>query len=92
MARKGNVTIKCREIDAMVCNRFFFSHDISKFTNLKFIQLTSAGFDRVPVETIKERGIELYNARGVYSTRWLMGHISCIEHYKQGWFFKKRTG
>ena len=87
---KEMLPLSADEIDAMVCNRFFLSHDISKFTNLKFIQLTSAGFDRVPVETIKERGIELYNARGVYSTpmaAWVIFRV--LEHYKQGWFFKK---
>ena len=54
------------------------------------IQLTSAGFDRVPVEKIKECGIELYNARGVYSTpmaEWAVFRV--LEHYKQGWFFCK---
>ncbi len=34
------------------------SHDIDEFSRLKFIQLTSAGFDRMPVEKIKARGIE----------------------------------
>lgn len=87
---KDELPLKSSEIDATVCNGLFLSHDISEFTNLKFIQLTSAGFDRVPVETIKERCIELYNARDVYSTpmaEWAVFRV--LEHYKQGWFFKK---
>jgi phosphoglycerate dehydrogenase-like enzyme len=87
---KENLPLPAADIDATVCNGLFLSHDIAKFGNLKFIQLTSAGFDRVPVKTIKDRGIELYNARGVYSTpmaEWAVFRV--LEHYKQGWFFRK---
>ena len=55
------------ELDGVICNGLFLYHDIKKFTNLKFIQLTSAGFDRVPMEDINRRGIKIFNARGVYS-------------------------
>ena len=55
------------ELDGVICNGLFIYHDIKKFTNLKFIQLTSAGFDRVPMEDINRRGIKIFNARGVYS-------------------------
>lgn len=77
------------EVDATVCNGLFLSHPFEIFTNLKFIQLTSAGFDRVPVDKIKAQGCELWNARGVYSTpmaEWALFRV--LEHYKQGWFFK----
>lgn len=87
---KDMLPLCASDIDATVCNGLFLSHEISEFTNLKFIQLTSAGFDRVPVDTIKERNIELYNARGVYSipmAEWAVFRV--LEHYKQGWFFKK---
>lgn len=53
--------------DAVICNGLFLYHDISKFGKLKFIQLTSAGLDRVPLEEIQKRNITLFNARGVYS-------------------------
>lgn len=55
------------DIEAVVCNGLFLYTSIEKFTNLKFIQLTSAGFDRVSLDYIKEHGIKIYNARGVYS-------------------------
>ena len=55
------------ELDGVICNGLFLYHDIKKFTNLKFIQLTSAGFDRVPMDDINRRGIKIFNARGVYS-------------------------
>lgn len=78
------------EVDATVCNGLFLSHPFEEFTRLKFVQLTSAGFDRVPVDEIKAQGCELWNARGVYSTpmaEWALFRV--LEHYKQGWFFKK---
>lgn len=87
---KDSLPIAPNDIDAIVCNGLFLYHDISDFTNLKFIQLTSAGFDRVPVETIKFRDIELHNARGVYSipmAEWAIFRV--LEHYKQGWFFRE---
>lgn len=54
-------------IEAIICNGFFLYHDIKKFTNLKMIQLTSVGYDRVPLDIIRNRGIKLFNANGVYS-------------------------
>ncbi len=53
--------------EGIICNGLFLSHPIEKFKNLKYIQLTSAGFDRVPLEYVKEKKIEIHNARGVYS-------------------------
>lgn len=84
-----NLPIAASEIDATVCNGLFLSHNIEDFTRLKFIQLTSAGFDRVPLDEINARGIDIHNARGVYSipmAEWALFRV--LEHYKQGWFFK----
>lgn len=86
---KEALPLAAAEVDATVCNGLFLSHNIVDFTNLKFIQLTSAGFDRVPVDYIKAKGIALHNARGVYSVpmaEWALYRV--LEHYKQGWFFK----
>lgn len=85
---KEDLPLAASEFDAIVCNGLFLSHDIDLFDRLKFIQLTSTGYDRVPVDRIKERGIKLFNARGVYSTpmaEWVLFRV--LEYYKQGWFF-----
>lgn len=72
------------EADAIICNGIFCYHDISEFKNLKFIQLTSAGLDRVPLDEIRERNIVLFNARGVYSVPMaefaLAGVLSVYKH------------
>lgn len=75
--------LPAEQVDAMVCNYLFTTNDFSEFKNLKLIQLTSAGLDRVPLEQIKDKGCKLFNARGVYSVpmaEWAVGRI--LEHYK----------
>lgn len=54
-------------VEGVVCNGLFLSHPIEKFNNLRYIQLTSAGFDRVPMEYVQRNHIEIRNARGVYN-------------------------
>ena len=74
--------------DAVVCNGLFLYNNIDEFTSLKVIQLTSAGFDRVPLEKIQERGIKIYNARGVYSIPMAEFAVSgVLQLYKQSAFF-----
>ena len=79
------------EIEAIVCNGFFLYHDIKKFKNLKCIQLTSAGLDRVPLEYIKENKLALYNAKGVYSipmAEWTI--LKILEIYKNSKYFYEK--
>ena len=54
-------------VEGVICNGLFLHHPIEKIENLKYIQLTSAGFDRVDMEYIEKKGIKIFNARGVYS-------------------------
>lgn len=75
-------------IHGVICNSFFLHNNIQQFVNLKFIQLTSVGFDRVPLEYIKEHGIKLFNAKGVYSipmAEWVI--LKILEIYKNSKHF-----
>lgn len=54
-------------VEGIIGNGIFLTHPIEKFKNLRYIQLTSAGFDRVPMDYVREHNIEINNARGVYS-------------------------
>ena len=54
-------------VEGIIGNGIFLSHPIEQFVNLKYIQLTSAGYDRVPMDYVKSHGITIHNARGVYS-------------------------
>ncbi len=69
------------DVEAVICNSLFRYTDISHFPSLKFINATSAGLDRLPLERIAERGIKLFNARGVYSVpmaEWALCSILSI--------------
>lgn len=80
--------IDCSEFDAVVCNNLFMSNPPEKFTSLKAVQLTSAGFDRAPVGYFASKGIALFNARGVYSTpmaEWVI--LKILEIYKRSHTF-----
>ena len=77
-------------VEGVVCNGLFLSHPIGKFTNLRYIQLTSAGFDRVDMDYVKAHGIEIHNARGVYSIPMAEFALSgVLQLYKQAAFFRE---
>ena len=77
-------------VDGVICNGLFLSHPIEKFINLKFIQLTSAGFDRVDMNYVKAHNIEIHNARGVYSIPMAEFAVcGVLQLYKQAAFFRE---
>lgn len=77
-------------VEGVICNGLFLSHPIEKFTNLKYIQLTSAGFDRVDMNYVKAHNIEIHNARGVYSIPMAEFAIcGVLQLYKQAVFFRE---
>ena len=78
------------DIEAVVCNGLFLYTPIEKFKSLNFIQLTSAGLDRVPLDYIKEHNIKIANARGVYSAPMAeFALCGVLQLYKQSRFFYK---
>lgn len=80
------VDVTC--IEGVVCNGLFLYNKIDDFKKLKYIQLTSAGYDRVPMDYINEHNIEIHNARGVYSIPMAEFAISgVLQLYKQFRFF-----
>lgn len=84
----GDLPIPAKDIDATVCNGLFQHHNIDGFEKLKFVQLTSAGLDRVPVDKMHNKGLVLFNARNVYSypmAEWVLMRV--LEHYKKARHF-----
>ena len=72
------------QVEGVICNGLFLYHAIEQFTKLRYIQLTSAGYDRVPMDYVREHGIEIHNARGVYSVPMAEFAVACVlEHYKK---------
>lgn len=77
-------------VEGVVCNGLFLSHPIENFPNLRYIQLTSAGFDRVDMDYVAAHGIEIYNARGVYSIPMAeFALCGVLQLYKQAAFFRE---
>lgn len=79
-------------IEGVICNGLFLYHPIDEFKNLRYIQLTSAGYDRVPIKEIERRGITIHNARGVYSIPMAeMALCGVLNLYKQmEYFYEKK--
>lgn len=79
-------------VEGVVCNGLFMHHPIEKFSRLKYIQLTSVGYDRAPIEYVKKHEIKINNAKGVYSipmAEWVVMSILAI--YKNTYdFFRKQ--
>jgi phosphoglycerate dehydrogenase-like enzyme len=73
--------------EAVVCNGLLLHNPIERFTNLRLIQLTSAGLDRVPLDYIRAHDIELHNAAGVYSVPMAEFAVcGILQLYKQSRF------
>ena len=64
---KDNLPCSYEWVEGVICNGLFLHHPLSRFLNLRYIQLTSAGYDRVPMDEVERSNIEIHNARGVYS-------------------------
>lgn len=70
-------------IDVLATYDSFEKLDISKMKNLKYIQLSSTGFDQVPVDKIINKDIILCNNKGGYSipiAEWIVSII--LQIYK----------
>lgn len=87
---RGALPCPPKDVEGVICNGLFLYHSIEAFSSLRYVQLTSAGYDRMPMEYAAEHGIAVYNARGVYSLPMaeyaLWGVLSI---YKEGCFFAR---
>ncbi len=83
-----NLSCDADWVEGIIGNGIFLSHPIEKFTNLKYLQLTSAGFDRIDMDYVREHEIEIHNARGVYSIPMAEFAVcGVLDLYKQSRFF-----
>lgn len=86
------LSIDKSSIDYVICNGLFLYHNIEDFTSLKYVQVTSAGLDRLPKEYIEKNNIKVFNARGVYSVpiaEWVICKL--LDVYKKSFeLFEKQ--
>ncbi len=86
---KDPLPLPCEEVEGVICNGLFLHHPIERFTSLTYVQLTSAGFDRMPMAYAREHGITVHNARGVYSIPMAEFALSAVlSVYKQADYFR----
>lgn len=74
--------------DGVICNSLFLYNKIENFSNLKFIQVTSAGLDRLPLNYIRDKEIILFSAGNTYAipmSEWIIAKI--LEIYKKSRYF-----
>lgn len=55
------------QYEAVIAYDLFRANPVEGFTSLKYLQLTSAGMDHLPLAELNRRGVTVRNARGVYS-------------------------
>lgn len=85
---REKISFDVSDIEGVICNGLFLYNKIEQFKSLKYIQLTSAGFDRVPLDYINEHKIKIHNARGVYSVPMAeFALIGILQLVKQSRFF-----
>ncbi len=77
-------------VEGIIGNGIFLQHPIEQFESLRYIQLTSAGLDRIPLDYIQTHNIALYAAKGVYSIPMAeYAAAGVLALYKQLPFFQK---
>ena len=76
-------TIDKEAIDMIIGTSYVSKINPLEFRNLRTIQLSSAGFDMIDLAQLKQRGISVSNASGIYSipiAEWVVGKV--LEVYK----------
>jgi len=76
------------EVEGVICNALFLYHGLELFPNLKMVQVTSAGLDRVPVKALDRLKVPVFSARGVYKVpvaEWVV--LQILQVAKQARFF-----
>lgn len=82
---------KIEDIDLMVCYNPFPHMELKNFTNLKFIQLVSVGFNHVPADQIKAQNIKICHNVGTTRypiSEWILTQI--LQIYKNTRLFTKQ--
>lgn len=72
-----------KDIDCMICHNPFRKVLFDDFVNLKWIQLTSSGFENIPLDNFVNRDILITNNSGAFSiavAEWIIMRI--LESYK----------
>lgn len=79
--------------DGAVCNALFCHTHVSRFTALKFVQLTAAGYNRAPMRELTARGVRVYNAGDAYAAPMAEAAVwGILTLYRKGKAFIESAG
>ena len=74
--------------EGVIGNSLFYYNGHEGFDALRYLQITAAGYDRVPMDWVREREIRIFNADGVYSgpmAEWtVMRILELLKHVPKG--------
>lgn len=79
------------EVEVLVCQDAFSYRTLEEFPQLKIVQAVSAGLDRLPIEALKARGIQIYNAGDTYAVpmaEWVVWQL--LDFMKHGSAFREK--
>lgn len=77
-------------VEGVIGNGLFLYHPFENFTHLRYVQLTSAGFDRIPLDQMREHGVLIHNAKNVYSIPMAEHAVAGVLYlYRQMDFFRE---
>ena len=85
----GELPCDCAWPEGVVCNGLFLNHPIQDFSALRYVQLTSAGLERISMDYCRSHDVEVHNARGVYSIP-MAEHAICgvLQLYREARAFR----
>jgi hypothetical protein len=78
VVRKGELSDEDYDCDVLHCFKTLRADNVSKFKNLKFVQLASIGFEHLPKEELLMTDIVIANQKGIYSKpigEWIVFNI-----------------
>ena len=78
IVKKGELSDDDYDCDVLHCFKTLTLDNVSKFKNLKFVQLASIGFEHLPKEEILKTNIVICNQKGIYSKpigEWIVFNI-----------------
>lgn len=79
----------CKDVDFWITSASSCNKKHLEYPDLKFVQLTSAGYDSLDLEALQDRGITVMNARDVHSppiAEYILAYILTI--YKRTFHYK----
>ena len=92
LREEADVTdIDVSQVEGLICNNLFQYRPCEDFKRLRFVQVISAGLDRLPLEELEKRDVRIYNAGDTYAVpmaEWVVWQL--LDFMKHGAAFREK--